>query len=232
MDEATKAQASLSVSSLEDLLPWHLDMLGDAEKQAAHRQMYSDTDHALRLAAGWTPEQIEREAAYWKLASGVTSGFTVGGTVQDAIEAKTWQDYVWVALGVIPGAKGGAKAVDALKAAEKVGDAVDTAKDVAKAVEKLSQGQQSAINKIDKIANNFKPDSDIPGLLKDMAGTPVMKSEGTAWNHLQEMDDVLRGLRNHVNKLEGVNNPAANTARQKGLDLINRIESAMRRHGI
>ncbi|WP_375140061.1 filamentous hemagglutinin N-terminal domain-containing protein [Pseudomonas sp. IPO3778] len=96
---------------------------------------------------------------------------------------------------------------------------------------KLSQGQQRAVNKIDNILNSFK-DSDITGTLKDMAGDPVPKPDGGYWDHLKEMNDMLRGLRNHAETLEGVSDPVAQAARQRALDTIQRINSALNGAGI
>ncbi|WP_082561470.1 hemagglutinin repeat-containing protein [Pseudomonas sp. Root569] len=95
----------------------------------------------------------------------------------------------------------------------------------------LSQGQKRAVGKIDNILNNFK-DSDITGTLKDMAGNPVPKPGGGYWDHLKEMNDTLRGLRNHADTLKGVNEPSAQAARQRAVDTINRIESALNGAGI
>jgi filamentous hemagglutinin len=96
---------------------------------------------------------------------------------------------------------------------------------------KLSQGQQRAINKIENILGNFK-ESDIVGALKDMAGNPVPKPGGGYWDHLKEMNDLLRGLRNHADTLKGVSDPAAQAARQRALDSVRRIESALNGVGI
>ncbi|PBP99322.1 hypothetical protein CCL17_18510 [Pseudomonas congelans] len=95
----------------------------------------------------------------------------------------------------------------------------------------LSQGQKRAVGKIDNILNNFK-DSDITGTLKDMAGNPVPKPGGGYWDHLKEMNDTLRGLRSHADTLKGVNEPSAQAARQRAVDTINRIESALNGAGI
>ena len=96
---------------------------------------------------------------------------------------------------------------------------------------KLNQGEQRAVSKIDNILNNFK-DSDITGTLKDMAGNPVPKPTGGYWDHLKEMNDTLRGLRNHAETLKNVNDPAAQAARNRALDTIQRIESALNGAGI
>lgn len=65
-----------------------------------------------------------------------------------------------------------------------------------------------------------------------MDGHPVPKPEGGYWNHLKEMNDTLRGLRNHAETLKDLNDPTAQAARQRALDAINRIESAFKGVGI
>ncbi|WP_213879599.1 DUF6861 domain-containing protein [Pseudomonas sp. dw_358] len=95
----------------------------------------------------------------------------------------------------------------------------------------LSQGQLRAISKIDKILKGFK-DSDIEGALKDMAGHPVPKANGGYWDHMKEMSDILRGLRNHAQTLKGLSEPVAVNARHQALATIRRIESALNGAGI
>lgn len=87
------------------------------------------------------------------------------------------------------------------------------------------------ITKIENLLKNLK-DSDITGTLKDMAGTPVPRPGGGYWDHLKEMKDTLRGLRNHAETLKGVSDPAAQAARQRALESIQRIESALNGVGI
>lgn len=55
---------------------------------------------------------------------------------------------------------------------------------------------------------------------------------GRYWNHMQEVNEALRGLRNHAEALEGVTNPAAQAARQRALDAIKQVEEATKGHGI
>ena len=39
------------------------------------------------------------------------------------------------------------------------------------------------------------------------------KENGGYWDHMQEMQNTLRGLRNHADTLKNVNNPEAQAAR-------------------
>ncbi|WP_253273912.1 hemagglutinin repeat-containing protein [Enterobacter cloacae] len=101
-----------------------------------------------------------------------------------------------------------------------------------KPVEKLNQKQESAIKKIDNTIKNALKDHDITGTIKDMDGNPVPKENGGYWDHMQEMQNTLRGLRNHADTLKNVNNPEAQAAYSRATDAINKIESALKGHGI
>lgn len=101
-----------------------------------------------------------------------------------------------------------------------------------KPVEKLNQKQESAIKKIDNTIKNALKDHDITGTLKDMDGNPVPKENGGYWDHMKEMQNTLRGLRNHADTLKNVNNPEAQAAYGRATDAINKIESALKGHGI
>ncbi len=81
-----------------------------------------------------------------------------------------------------------------------------------KPVEKLNQKQESAIRKIDFTIKNALKDHDITGTIKDMDSNPVPKENGGYWDHMQEMQNTLRGLRNHSGTLKNVNNPEAQAA--------------------
>ncbi|MFS7252086.1 hemagglutinin repeat-containing protein [Rahnella rivi] len=98
--------------------------------------------------------------------------------------------------------------------------------------ENLNQKQESAIKKIDNTIKNALKDHDITGTLKDMDGNPVPKENGGYWDHMQEMQNTLRGLRNHADTLKNVNNPEAQAAYGRATDAINKIESALKGHGI
>lgn len=101
-----------------------------------------------------------------------------------------------------------------------------------KTVDKLNQKQESAIKKIDNTIKNALKDHDIIGTLKDMDGKPVPKEHGGYWDHMQEMQNTLRGLRNHADTLKNVNNPEAQAAYGRATDAINKIESALKGYGI
>lgn len=108
----------------------------------------------------------------------------------------------------------------------------DHEKQESKPVDKLNQKQESAIKKIDNTIKNALKDHDITGTLKDMDGNPVPKENGGYWDHMQEMQNTLRGLRNHADTLKNVNNPEAQAAYGRATDAINKIESALKGHGI
>lgn len=101
-----------------------------------------------------------------------------------------------------------------------------------KSVQNLNQKQESAIKKIDNTIKNSLKDHDITGTLKDMDGNPVPKESGGYWDHMQEMQNTLRGLRNHAETLKNVNNPEAQAAYGRATDAINKIESALKGYGI
>ncbi|UYA60503.1 Hemolysin [Pectobacterium sp. F1-1] len=103
-----------------------------------------------------------------------------------------------------------------------------------KPAQKLNQKQESAVKKIDNLINNSIKDHDITGTLKDMDSNPVIKPDGSGkyWNHMKEMNDTLNGLRNHANTLKNVNNPEAQAAYGRATDAINKLESAIKGHGI
>lgn len=101
-----------------------------------------------------------------------------------------------------------------------------------KPTQNLNQKQESAIKKIDNTIKNALKDHDITGTIKDMDGNPVPKPNGGSWDHMQEMQNTLRGLRNNAETLKNVNNPEAQAAYGRATDAINKIESALKGHGI
>lgn len=119
------------------------------------------------------------------------------------------------------------------------GDAAETeaaanggVKEAGSSATKLSQGEQKAVVRIDKILKNFK-DHDIEGTLKDMAGDPVPRKNGSGYyDHLNEMQERIRGLTNHAETLKNVSNPEAQAARQAALDTLKRISDSLNGAGI
>lgn len=65
-----------------------------------------------------------------------------------------------------------------------------------------------------------------------MGGSPVPEESGGYWGHIQEMQNTLRGLRNHAETLKNVNNPEAQAAYGRATDAINNIKSALKGYGI
>ena len=96
----------------------------------------------------------------------------------------------------------------------------------------LTQGQQRAVSKIDNALRDHMKPGDISGAVADQMGSPIPKPGGGYWNHAQEMQDTLRGLRKNAAALEGVTDPAAQAARQRALDAIKTVEEAIKGAGI
>lgn len=96
----------------------------------------------------------------------------------------------------------------------------------------MSQGEQKAVARIDNIIKNFK-DHDIEGTLKDMAGDPVPRKNGSGYyDHLNEMQERIRALTNHAETLKNLSNPEAQAARQAALDTLKRISDSLNGAGI
>ncbi|ENN8378999.1 ShlA/HecA/FhaA protein [Providencia rettgeri] len=99
-------------------------------------------------------------------------------------------------------------------------------------LQKLNQKQESAVRKIDNAIEKAMKDHDIMGTLKDMEGNPVSKPNGGYWDHMQEMNNTLRGLRNNAETLKNVNNPEAQAAYNRAIQAIDKIESSIKGYGI
>ncbi|MDO6409910.1 polymorphic toxin type 28 domain-containing protein [Pantoea phytobeneficialis] len=88
------------------------------------------------------------------------------------------------------------------------------------------------MRKIDNTIKNALKEHNITGTIKDMDGNPVPKDSGGYWDHMQEMQNTLRGLRNHARTLKNVNNPEAQADYGRETEANNKIESALKGHGI
>jgi hypothetical protein len=111
------------------------------------------------------------------------------------------------------------------------GAAEDLACKVGSAVGGMTQAEQRAVTKIGNIIEDHLQPSDISGAVSDALGNPIF-SRGRYWNHLQEVIDALRGWRNQVDALEGVDDPAAQAAQRRALDAIAEVEDAFKGLGI
>jgi hypothetical protein len=102
----------------------------------------------------------------------------------------------------------------------------------AQTASRLTQAQQRAIAKIDNATRDHVTPGDVSGAVADQMGSPIPKRTGGYWDHAQEMQDTLRGLRKNAQVLEGVEGPAAAAARQKAFAAIEKIEAAIKGAGI
>jgi hypothetical protein len=104
---------------------------------------------------------------------------------------------------------------------------------------KLTKVQQRRIDKIDRIINDHLTEKDIQGLTRDLSANPVPKPGGGSWQHLKEVTEALKGLKNEIQGLKGsLRNPrldpmAANDiqcAIDKAQNYITRVEKIIRSH--
>jgi hypothetical protein len=134
------------------------------------------------------------------------------------------------------GAKAGlsAAARGAKRAAKEGAEQADRAigRQITKETGTLTKKQESAISKIDNIIKDHLKPHDFSGTSRDMLGNPVPKSGGGYYNHLEEMNNSLQGLRNNAKTLEGTNNPEAQKAYKKAIEKIKEIEGVLKGHGI
>jgi len=78
----------------------------------------------------------------------------------------------------------------------------------------VNQGPTSTCghNSRGMVLDTLGKEVDVGSLIqKGLKGTDplIPKPDGGYWDHLKEMNDMLRGLRNHAETLEGVSNPLA-----------------------
>jgi filamentous hemagglutinin len=98
------------------------------------------------------------------------------------------------------------------------------------------QSMQSAIRKIQNaIRDHVKPgpNGDISGVVGEMTGNYTWNSQKDRyWDHIQEMNNTINGLRKHMQTLEGVADAAAQAARQLAIQTLQAIEEATMGIGI
>lgn len=103
------------------------------------------------------------------------------------------------------------------------------------AARRLTQAEASAANKINNIlTKNFNPGpkGDISGAIHDMVGNPIPKPGGGTYDHVQDLGNMLRGLRNNADALKNATDPAAIAARQQAEQAIEQIEQAIKGAGL
>jgi hypothetical protein len=99
----------------------------------------------------------------------------------------------------------------------------------------LSPAQSRAIKKIDNIIKDHLkpgPKGDISGTVSDMVGNPIRKPGGGFFDHVKEMNDTVRGLRNQIRILERSTDPAAQAALQRARAALAAIDAATRGAGL
>ncbi len=99
----------------------------------------------------------------------------------------------------------------------------------------VTQKVSSAITKINNILrNNFKrgPVGDVSGAVSDMVGNPIPKLSGRTYDHVQDLGNMLRGLRKAASSLSGSNDPAAVAAYQQALQAIQEMEDGIMGAGL
>ncbi|MCS7062620.1 MAG: polymorphic toxin type 28 domain-containing protein [Methylacidiphilales bacterium] len=109
------------------------------------------------------------------------------------------------------------------------------AKPAVNAAKTLTPAESSAITKINNIlTKNFKPGpkGDISGAIHDMVGNPIPKPGGGTYDHVQDLNNILRGLRNNVDALKNATDPAAVAARQQAQQVIQQIEETIKGAGL
>jgi hypothetical protein len=99
----------------------------------------------------------------------------------------------------------------------------------------LKQAEAKAARRISNILDrNFKagPKGDIAGAMKDMIGNPVPKPGGGYYDHVLDLNNILRGLRNNAEALRNTIDPAMQAIRQRAIGTIQAIEDAIKGAGI
>jgi RHS repeat-associated protein len=136
---------------------------------------------------------------------------------------------VAVAVGGPGQAEGAYAAADkALKAAR-----------AARAAAKCRAAEMKAAEKLKNIlTKNFKtgPKGDISGAITDMVGNPIPDPRGIPgkplYDHVQDLGNMLRGLRNGVDALKNTTDPALAALRDQAQQVIQQIQQAIQGAGL
>ena len=68
---------------------------------------------------------------------------------------------------------------------------------------RLTRSQRRAIDKAENIINHSLKESDLSGALGDLNGQPIIKADGTSWNHKKEVQEAYAGLSKELRSLTG-----------------------------
>jgi hypothetical protein len=103
-------------------------------------------------------------------------------------------------------------------------------------VAKLTQNELRAVERIENtLSKNLKPGrfGDVAGVTADMVGSPIWDArKGRYYDHVGDMNQMLRALRNNADKLRNVADPAAAATRQRAIDVAAELEGLHKGIGI
>jgi len=164
----------------------------------------------------WTPE--------W------TGGKRMGDFTRDdvAIPAAKKSAELGLDVAMMMGGWGEAKAVEeALQAAR--------AARAARLAAKCKAAEAKAAAKIKNIlTKNLKPGpkGDISGAIHDMVGNPIPKPGGGTYDHVEDLRNILGGLRSNSEALKDATDPAVVAVRDQAQQAIQQIEAAIKGAGL
>jgi len=199
------------------------------------------TGVGIKATAGWAYDQVYGVGA--QLSSVLFSALGTGldmlgqGYLNDpglGRDLRKWADYYWE--NQTPAANAGwyDPSQPGYQAASLLAIFL-TRNPEAGATRGLTQGEASAVNKIDNIlTENLKPGpkGDISAAISDMVGNPIPKPGGGTYDHVQDLGNILRGLRNNADALKNATDPAGVAARQQAQQAIQQIEQAIKGAGL
>ncbi|HEY3857554.1 MAG TPA: polymorphic toxin type 28 domain-containing protein [Verrucomicrobiae bacterium] len=112
--------------------------------------------------------------------------------------------------------------------------AADEALQAARAARAAAKCEKAAQKLGNILGKNLKggPKGDIAGAISDMVGNPIPKPGGGLWDHTQDLGNILRGLQNGVEQLQGATDPAQVAIRQQAEQAIQQIQQAIKGAGL
>jgi RHS repeat-associated protein len=113
-------------------------------------------------------------------------------------------------------------------------EAVAAAKEAAAAARAAAKCEKAAQKLGNILGKNLKggPKGDIAGAISDMVGNPIPKPGGGTWDHTQDLGNMLRGLQNGVDALQGATDPAQVAVREQAQQAIQQIQQAIMGAGL